>query len=144
MVAVEGTGSLGHERAHDRHVFPHVSDRFVVRNAEHAFDDELMAAAEAEREAAAPGRIHGRRLLREGVRMPRIGRHDGRAELDARSAQCGKQQQRERIRPEDVRGPSRCEPVLFRANEFVDGFVDRRSRHRRSSSRFSCAAVERG
>ena len=46
--------------------------------------DDLMAAADAECQPAASCSIDGRRLLRERVRMSRIRRHHGRAQLDAR------------------------------------------------------------
>src|SRR5206468_627206 len=76
-LAGEGGGLVVQEREEDGQVFVHVPQRALERVAVHLLDDDLVGQADAEREAARPGRDGGRtRLLRQNGRVPRIGRHD--------------------------------------------------------------------
>jgi hypothetical protein len=72
----------------------------LVVQPEHLVDDPVVRDAEAERKAALAHRLDRQRLLRQGDRMPRLDRDDGRADLDAR-----------RLGPDDRGGRQRVEVV---------------------------------
>src|SRR5215469_7151296 len=56
--------------------------------------------------------------------MPRVGRHYGSAELDARDLTAGYSQRSECLEPEDVCHPGRREPVVDRSAELVSQFAE--------------------
>jgi hypothetical protein len=118
--AVDVALPVARQVAHDRQVLAHVGDRLFVRDAEHVLDHHLMAAAEPEGEPAAAGGIHRRRLLRERVRMARIGGNHRGAELDLRCPLAGQRQHREGVEAEDVGQPHRREAVRLRPHDAVD------------------------
>ena len=98
---------------------------------EHRLDDDLVREPDAEREAAARRRLGRQRLLRHRDRMARIGRHDGRAELDAPRLAPAERRRHDRVHAEDVGEPSAGEAVGLRPLRLRHEAVDvRRARPR--------------
>src|SRR5215471_18621480 len=56
--------------------------------------------------------------------MPRVGGHDGSAQLDAWDLAAGYRQRGECLEPEDVCHPGRREPVVDRSAELVSQFAE--------------------
>jgi hypothetical protein len=70
-----------------------------------------MRQADPQYEAAAERSLRGQGLLRESGGVPRVGRHDGGAELDAGHLAADHGQSGDGVEAEDVRQPGRPEPV---------------------------------
>ena len=91
-----------------------VARRMDVGQAVHPLDHHRMRRPDAQHGPAAAGRLRRQRLLRHGNRMPRIGRHDGGAELDPRRHLAGERGRRQRVQtPRDVGQPSRGEAEVL-------------------------------
>ncbi len=95
--------------------------------AVHVLDDDLVRQPDSECEAAADREVSGQRLLGEHCRVPRIRRHDRRAEFDVGHLAAGDRERGQRLQAEDVRHPGRGEPVINRNAQLV-GHVDERVR----------------
>ena len=64
-------------------------------------------------------RLGGERLLGQGGGMPRVGGHDGGADLDARHLRAGDGERGEGVQPEDVGQPGRRQAVVCARLELV-------------------------
>ena len=112
VVAVEVDGFTTDQGHEDREVLAHVGAGLRERVAEHVLDHDLVREADAEGEAVAGRRLHGAGLRREHHRVPRVGRHHCRAELDGRDLPADDGEGGERVDPEDLREPVRGEALL--------------------------------
>jgi len=74
-LAVEVGLLVAGQRHQDTQILAQMSHRLVVAQAEHALDDDLVAQADAQREAVARRGGHRVGLLGDGVRMARKRRH---------------------------------------------------------------------
>jgi hypothetical protein len=106
-------GSAVEQRPQDRQVLAHVVGGPVEAVPVHVLDDDLVRQPDAEGQPAGPDRERrGQRLLRQHRRMPRVGGHDGGAELDAWHLAARHRQRGQCLESEDVRDPHRREPVI--------------------------------
>src|SRR5204863_7176724 len=100
--------------------------RAVVRETPHVFDDHAMRGPDAEREATPRRGPRRRRLLGHRVRMARICRRDGRAELDARGHAGRERSGGHRVVPEDVGKPDGRKSDILREAGALDMLIERR------------------
>jgi hypothetical protein len=85
----------------------------VLKSVE-ILDHRPVRYAHAERQPAAAERLGGRHLLREGQRVPRIGRHDPHAKLDTAGPHAGHRQHVKRVdAAREMHAPGGAEPVGF-------------------------------
>ena len=121
-------GLAPRQRAEHGQVLAQVADRLGEAHAHHRLDHDLVAQADAEAQPAAAGRVRRQGLLGQHHRVPRVRRHDARAELDARHLAADDGERRERVVAEDLRRPVRSRSPRPRP-------AGPRRRRRRSSRR---------
>src|SRR5439155_13359122 len=106
-------------RYEDGEVLAGVSVRALVRETPRVFDDHAMRGPDAEREATPCRCPRRRRLLGHRVRVARVCRRDGRAELDARGGAGREGSGGHRVVPVDVGKPDgRKSDILREASAF--------------------------
>ena len=120
VLALEGDGALGHQRADDGQVFPHRLHRVLQSEAPHALDRHLVADADPEPETAAGEFVEGERHLGHRGRVAQVDRQDSGAEPYPRGGgrvgcqdERGLAGRRELARPDRVITESFCQPRAF-------------------------------
>src|SRR5207247_3231410 len=113
------------ERDEDGEVLAGVSVRALVRETPHVFDDHAMRGPDAEREATPRRGPRRRRLLGHRVRVARVCRRDGRAELDARGGAGREGSGGHRVVPVDVGKPDGRKSDILREAGAFDVLVER-------------------
>src|SRR5206468_4784445 len=114
------------KRDEDGEVLAGVSVRAVVRETPHVFYDHAMRGPDAEREATPRRGPRRRRLLGHRVRVARICRRDGRAELDARGHAGRERSGGHRVVPVDVGKPDGRKSDILREAGAFDVLIERR------------------
>ncbi|HEX9358431.1 MAG TPA: hypothetical protein VF933_32035 [Streptosporangiaceae bacterium] len=104
--------ALAQQRDEHRQVVAHMRGGLLAGEAVQVLDDRPVRHAHAEREAAAAERLHGRGLLRQRQRVPRVGRHDPHAEADPAGPGACHGQHAERVHAaREMDGPGGPEPL---------------------------------
>ncbi len=104
--AVMGNLPGGQQGAENLQVLAHVLGRALEVQAQHPFDDRPVGDTDAEGQSPADQRLHGRRLVGQGVRVARVGGDDADPEFDLGGDQSGRGDRGDRVGAADeVRGP---------------------------------------
>ena len=100
-----------------------MSHRLFKRDSKHAFDNNFVAQTNAQTQSTLRGRIHGVTLLRNRQWMPRISRHDTRAEFDSWHLSTDYRQGRQRIVTKNIWRPITCKSVSLDLSCLVPAFL---------------------
>ena len=115
------------QRQEDVEVFLHVPRGTVEGVAEHVLDHDLVREADAHHEPRpARGGLDGQRLLRHRMGMPRVGRHDGRHQLNRLGLGACERERAHRVVGEDVGHAKRREARCFRPLRLLNDVMDAR------------------
>ncbi len=95
--------------------------RPVEGESELPLDDRQMARPEAERQPVAASALDGERLRGQGDRMPGVGLHHGRAQLDPRDQLPRQRRHRQRVPAEDLVEEDAVQPGLRGQPDRVEG-----------------------